>query len=116
MDAAQQIELKRLSTRTKADAMPDPGPYAFDRRRTVRTAANGQRLGVVFGVEGGRWLLPLELRDTSASGVGLVCGQQLEPGDRVTLYDEGRRATFVKGLVTRCQSREDGRFDLGLSF
>lgn len=116
MDAAQQIELKRLRTKTTADAMPDPGPYAFDRRRAMRSPATGQRLGVVFGVEGGRWLLPLELRDASASGVGLISGQELEPGDRVTLYDEGRRATFIKGRVARCQEREDGRFDLGLTF
>lgn len=115
MDAAQQIELKRLQTKTPGDAVPDPGPYPFDRRRAVRSPAHGQRLGVVFGVEGGRWLLPLELRDTSASGVGLVARQQLEPGDRVTLYDEGRRATFIKGYVARCQAREDGQFDLGLS-
>lgn len=117
MDAAQQIELKRLQTNTQPDQLdqPGPGPYVFDRRRAVRSPASGQRLGVVFGAAGGRWLLPLELRDTSASGVGLVCGQQLEPGDRVTLYDEGRRATFIKGRVARCQPRDDGAFDLGLS-
>ena len=110
MDAAQQLELKRIA------GDDDRGPYVFDRRRAVRTLAAGQRLGVVFGAEGGRWLLPLELRDSSASGLGLIAGQALHAGDRVTLYDEGRRATFVKGLVSRCEQREDGRYDLGLTF
>ncbi|MFI4881149.1 MAG: hypothetical protein ACIAQU_01035 [Phycisphaerales bacterium JB064] len=110
MDAAQQIELKRIASDDEL------GPYVFDRRRAVRTLATGQRLGVVFGAEGGRWLLPLELRDTSGNGLGLVASQALEAGDRVTLYDEGRRATFVKGLVARCEPRDDGRFDVGLTF
>ncbi|MEQ8843946.1 MAG: PilZ domain-containing protein [Phycisphaerales bacterium] len=109
MDAAQQIELKQPERRG------EDGPYRFERRRSPRMAAQGQRLAVVFGREGGRWLLPLELRDSSASGLGLVCGQALSSGDRVTLYDEGRRATFVRGVVTRCAQREDGRYDLGLS-
>lgn len=109
MDAAQQIELKQAVADTEL------GPYAFDRRRATRSPAAGHRLGVVFGAQGGRWLLPFQLRDTSATGLGLICDQDLDPGDRVTLYDEGRRATFVKGCVARCRLREDGRFDLGLT-
>jgi hypothetical protein len=109
MDAAQQIELKQ------AEALSDLGPYTFDRRRALRSPASGRRLGVVFGAHGGRWLLPFELRDTSANGLGLICEQDLNPGDRVTLYDEGRRATFIRGCVTRCMAREDGKFDLGLT-
>ena len=114
MDAAQLIELKRLQSDPQPEAT-DAGPYIVDRRRATRTPATGQRLGVVFGVEGGRWLLPLELRDTSAGGVGLISAQALEAGDRVTLYDEGSRATFIKGRIARCALRDDGRFDLGLS-
>jgi len=110
MDAVRQVELKQV------EETPDCGPYAFDRRKSRRTPATGQRLGVVFGVEGGRWLLPLVLRDTSAQGLGLTCSQPLTAGDRITLYDEGRRATFIKGVVARCQQREDGSFDLGLTF
>ncbi|MCW5757697.1 MAG: hypothetical protein KIT54_10715 [Phycisphaeraceae bacterium] len=91
------------------------GPYQFDRRRANRQPARGQRLAVVFGVQGGRWLLPLELRDTCSGGLGLIGEHALEPGDRVTLYDEGRRATFIKGVVVRSSVREDGRFDLGLT-
>ncbi|MFI4917185.1 MAG: hypothetical protein ACIAS6_11855 [Phycisphaerales bacterium JB060] len=114
MDAAQQIELKRLELEGDIN-QANVGPYSFDRRRAARTPATGRRLGVVFGSHGGRWLLPFELRDTSANGLGLVCDQDLHPGDRVTLYDEGRRATFIKGRVTRCLAREDGKFDLGLT-
>ncbi len=115
MDAAQQIELKHIKSKlTIREA--DPGPYSFDRRRGARGLASGQRLAVVFGVEGGRSLLPLELRDTSASGLGAVSARALEAGDRVTLYDEGRRATFIKGTVARCQKRDDGRYDLGLMY
>lgn len=110
MDAAQQVELKQTLSEE------DRGPYVFDRRRAIRSTATGQRLGVVFGAEGGRWLLPLELRDSSANGLGLISSQALHAGDRVTLYDEGRRATFIKGQVARCERRADGRFDLGLSF
>ena len=92
------------------------GPYQFDRRRANRTPASGKRLAVIFGAQGGRWLLPLEIRDASAGGLGLVGGQSLDPGDRVTLYDEGRRATFIKGTVVRSVEREDGRYDLGLTY
>lgn len=60
--------------------------------------------------------MPLQIRDTSAGGLGLIGSQALEPGDRVTLYDEGRRATFIKGVVVRSFEREDGRFDLGISY
>lgn len=112
MDAAQQLEPKGIAAQTEEDR----GPYVFDRRRAIRTATTGQRLGVVFGASGGRWLLPLELRDTSANGLGLTSDQALESGDRVTLYDEGRRATFIRGLVARCERRDDGRFDLGLTY
>ncbi len=115
MDAAQQIELKPVETNQPLYEL-DHGPYTFDRRRAARGPATGQRLGVVFGVDGGRWLLPLELRDSSATGIGLVSSQPLGPGDRVTLYDEGRRATFIKGHVARCARREDGLYDLGLTY
>ncbi|UYV12951.1 MAG: PilZ domain-containing protein [Phycisphaera sp.] len=115
MDAAQQIELKPVDTNQQTSEI-EPGPYTFDRRRCSRGPASGQRLGVVFGVEGGRWLLPLELRDSSASGIGLISAQVLSPGDRVTLYDEGQRATFIKGHVARCVRREDGKYDLGLTY
>lgn len=120
MDAAQQIELKRLdlnqSETNLQGSESEPGPYTFDRRRCTRAEASGQRLGVVFGAEGGRWLMPLELRDSSASGLGLISTQALGPGDRVTLYDEGRRATFIKGHVARCARRDDGKYDLGLTY
>jgi len=109
MDAAQHIELKQDSTTSEL------GPYRFDRRRAPRVLAQGQRLAVVFGIDGGRWLLPLNLRDASSGGIGLISRQPLTTGDRVTLYDEGRRATFVKGVVTRCGKREDGTYDLGLA-
>jgi hypothetical protein len=115
MDAAQQIELKRVEVNPESGE-PQLGPFAFDRRRAARGPATGQRLGVVFAVDGGRWLLPLDLRDSSASGIGLISNQPLGPGDRVTLYDEGRRATFIKGHVARCALRGDGRYDLGLSY
>ncbi|MGD1916406.1 MAG: hypothetical protein ACFCBV_09500 [Phycisphaerales bacterium] len=109
MDAARNIELKQ------EPAASDHGPYRFERRRAPRMAAEGQRLAVVFGTDGGRWLLPLEIRDSSSSGIGLVSRQPLTAGDRITLYDEGRRATFIKGVVARCGEREDGQFDLGLT-
>lgn len=115
MDAAQHIELKTVGS-AQHSGETDAGPYTFDRRRGSRGPAAGQRLGVVFGVDGGRWLLPLELRDSSASGLGLVSAQPLGPGDRITLYDEGRRATFIKGHVARCVRREDGKYDLGLTY
>lgn len=115
MDAAQQIELKPVDTNLRTSET-EAGPYTFDRRRCTRGPASGQRVGVVFGAEGGRWLLPLELRDSSASGIGLISTQPLGPGDRVTLYDEGRRATFIKGHVARCAKREDGKYDLGLTY
>ena len=111
MDAAQHVKPQQV-----VDEASESGPYRFDRRRSPRVLANGHRLAVVFGAEGGRWLMPLDLRDTSTNGVGLVSSQALEAGDRVTLYDEGRRATFVRGVVTRCQAREDGRFDLGVTY
>lgn len=109
MDTARTVELKRV------EPACDLGPYVFDRRRARRSQAVGDRLAVIFGRHGGRWLLPLELRDTSANGLGLVCEQPLSAGDRVTLYDQGRRATYIRGLVTRCHPREDGRFDVGLT-
>lgn len=115
MDAAQQIELKPVDT-NQPGSESEPGPYTFDRRRCTRGVASGQRLGVVFGAEGGRWLMPLEIRDSSASGIGLISAQALGPGDRVTLYDEGRRATFIKGHVARCARRDDGKYDLGLTY
>jgi len=115
MDAAQQIEFKPVGT-TQLAGETEAGPFSFDRRRCSRGPATGQRLGVVFGADGGRWLMPLELRDSSASGIGLVSAQPLGPGDRITLYDEGRRATFIKGHVARCARREDGKYDLGLTY
>lgn len=115
MDAVQHVELKHVRNAPLPGEL-DPGPYTFDRRRCARGPACGSRLAVVFGVEGGRWLLPLELRDTSASGLGAISAQALNAGDRVTLYDEGRRATFIRGTVTRCQEREDGQYDLGLTY
>ncbi|MEO1007164.1 MAG: PilZ domain-containing protein [Planctomycetota bacterium] len=93
---------------------PAPGPFKFDRRRCQRLECSGRRLAVVFAVEGGRNLLPVELLDASTEGLGLRSARPLEADDRVTLYDEGRQTGFVRGRVVRC-AEMDGGWRIGVA-
>jgi len=101
-------------TRQARATAGDVGPFRFDRRATPRRAIDQQRLAVVFRPDGGRGLLPVRVRDASPGGVGLVASGPIAVHDRLTLYDEGRGAGFVRGRVVRVTPAEGGLFTVGV--
>jgi hypothetical protein len=85
----------------------------FERREAKRAGAKGIVMGAFYDAFGDLVLTPVEIADWSRHGVGLVCGTQVAPGSRFTLYGDRLPLPHISGTVARCV-REGEKWRVGL--
>src|SRR5690606_1071991 len=95
-----------------------PPSLIFDRRiGPRRPAAGGALASVAAGADGeGVRLVPLQLIDSGAAGIGAVSASRLRPGMRVTLHSVDACLARDCGIVARCDERADGGYLVGIAF
>ena len=88
-----------------------------DRRLLDRRPAEGKLLAALTLPDGGRAVVPLELLDASAMGMGVLVDREVPIGTRFEAYGQpGARLPTNFGRVVHIEAEEDGRFRLGLKF
>ncbi|MBX3322373.1 MAG: hypothetical protein KF757_05230 [Phycisphaeraceae bacterium] len=84
-----------------------------ERRRLPRSVAGGRVLATVSRKNGEVAVVGVQLLDSNAAGLGLLCPIAVEPGDLLGLHFDATPLPSRMGRVVRCDAHGDG-FRIGL--
>lgn len=90
-------------------------PHDSERRRFCRRPAEGTLTATFSDWQGRAGVAPLQLEDSSLTGVGVLSPVELTPGMTVTLCGADGRVPARTGVVVRCRRTAEA-WSVGLSF
>lgn len=95
---------------TDADTRP------HDRRIAGRVSAGGPLQALrANGRSGLPWILRLELKDASRTGLGVLTDAPIEPGARLSLRVDPVHGSWCSGEVVRCEP-EGEHYRIGIRY
>lgn len=94
---------------TDAEARPN------ERRIAGRVTAGGPLQAVRANGRDIPWIVRLELKDASRTGLGVLSDAPIEPGQRLSLRIDPVHGSWCTGEVVRCE-REGDRYRVGIRY
>ncbi len=89
----------------------------MERRRMPRNIVESRVTAVFTGAQGRVGVMPLEITDTSATGLGARTSTLVEPGTKVMICPAGMPVPSRGCTVVRCTPGDEaGQYEIGLKF